>query len=83
MTLDAVNLPTVFLAAPGLPVGYPYELCHTFYGNAIGLPAEDIFGVHGSLVLLSAVVPNIPPSPIVSTAEEGTITIEPRSLIAS
>ena len=29
------------------------------------------------------VVASIPPSPIVSTAEEGTITIEPFSLIAS
>src|SRR5579863_8068619 len=31
----------------------------------------------------SAVVPSIPPNPMVSTAEEGTITIEPFSLSAS
>jgi hypothetical protein len=31
----------------------------------------------------SAVVPSIPPNPMVSTAEEGTMTIEPFSLIAS
>jgi len=30
-----------------------------------------------------AVIPAIPPSPIVSTALDGTITIEPFSLIAS
>ena len=30
-----------------------------------------------------AAVANMPPNPIVSTAEEGTITIEPFSLIAS
>src|SRR5437762_2989957 len=31
----------------------------------------------------SAVVPSIPPRPIVSTADDGTITIEPFSLMAS
>ena len=31
----------------------------------------------------SAAVPSMPPSPIVSTTDEGTMTIEPRSLIAS
>lgn len=31
----------------------------------------------------SAVVPSIPPNPMLSTAEEGTITVEPFSLIAS
>ena len=31
----------------------------------------------------SAAVPSIPPSPMVSTTDEGTITIEPFSLIAS
>ncbi len=31
----------------------------------------------------SAAVPSIPPSPIVSTTDEGTMTIEPRSLMAS
>ena len=33
--------------------------------------------------LLSAAVPNRPPNPMVSTADDGTITIEPFSLIAS
>ena len=32
---------------------------------------------------LSAVIPDNPPRPIVSTADDGTITIEPFSLIAS
>ena len=31
----------------------------------------------------STAVANVPPSPMVSTAEDGTITIEPRSLMAS
>src|SRR5690348_4485797 len=38
---------------------------------------------HAPGTLANAVVARLPPKPIVSTAEEGTITIEPRSLIAS
>jgi hypothetical protein len=31
----------------------------------------------------AALTPSMPPNPMVSTAEDGTMTIEPRSLIAS
>ena len=41
------------------------------------------FSAHWPCCLPSDAVASDPPRPIVSTADDGTITIEPRSLIAS
>src|SRR6266851_1219199 len=39
--------------------------------------------LHWAFAPASDAVASVPPSPMVSTADDGTITIEPRSLIAS
>jgi len=54
----------------------------SFEFDRLGLRVPTL-RAHGYCPFANAVVPSVPPRPIVSTAEEGTTTIEPLSLIAS
>jgi hypothetical protein len=49
----------------------------------IQIPANQIMPPYSGFTPANDVVASIPPSPIVSTADDGTITIAPFSLMAS